>query len=248
MQNPTEKVKIIGDIEKQGKQEEVMRILVVEDEEAIADALVHMLNKNKYIANACYDGEDGLDNALTGIYDLIILDIMLPKINGLDVLHTLRQQNIKCPVILLTAKDEVSDKVKGLDYGADDYVTKPFAIDELMARIRCLQRRNGIVSNDNTIHFDDISLNLQTYELSCEGESMHLGLKEFSIMEVFMSNANKVISKEKLIEKIWGYESDAEYNNVEVYISFLRKKLSHIHSSASIKTIRGVGYRLEESK
>ena len=225
-----------------------MRILVVEDEEAIADALVHILNKNKYIANACYDGEEGLDNALTGIYDLIILDIMLPKMNGLDVLANLRKQGISCPVILLTAKDEVSDKVKGLDYGADDYVTKPFAMDELLARIRSLQRRNGIVSNDNTLSFGDITLNLQTYELACKESSMHLGLKEFSIMEVFMSNPNNVISKEKLIEKIWGYESDAEYNNVEVYISFLRKKLGHIGSEAVIKTIRGVGYRLEDPK
>lgn len=225
-----------------------MKILVVEDEEAIADALVHILTKNKYIANACYDGESGLDNALTGIYDLIILDIMLPKINGLEILHSIRKENISCPVILLTAKDDVSDKVKGLDYGADDYVTKPFAIDELLARIRCLQRRNGIVTNDNLINFSDISLNLQTFELSCKINSLHLGLKEFSIMEVFISNPNKVISKEKLLEKVWGYESDAEYNNVEVYISFLRKKLSHIDSNVVIKTVRGVGYRLEDSK
>ncbi len=224
-----------------------MRILVVEDEEAIADALVHILTKNKYIANACYDGESGLDNALTGIYDLIILDIMLPKMNGLDVLNNIRKENINCHVILLTAKDEISDKVKGLDYGADDYITKPFAVDELLARIRCLQRRNGNVTNDNTIKFSDISLNLQTYELISTDNSLHLGLKEFSIMEVFISNANKVISKEKLLEKVWGYESDAEYNNVEVYISFLRKKLSHIGSKTVIKTIRGVGYRLEES-
>lgn len=224
-----------------------MRILVVEDEEAIADALVHMLTKNKYIANACYDGESGLDNALTGIYDLIILDIMLPKMNGLDVLNNIRKENINCPVILLTAKDEIGDKVKGLDHGADDYITKPFSVDELLARIRCLQRRNGNVINDNIIKFSDVSLNLQTYEISCMENSLHLGLKEFSIMEVFISNANKVISKEKLLEKVWGYESDAEYNNVEVYISFLRKKLNHIGSKAIIKTIRGVGYRLEES-
>lgn len=223
-----------------------MRILVVEDEEAIADALVHILTKNKYIANACYDGESGLDNALTGIYDLIILDIMLPKMNGLDVLSNLRKENISCPVILLTAKDEIGDKVKGLDHGADDYITKPFSVDELLARIRCLQRRNGNVINDNVIKFSDISLNLQTYELSGTENSLRLGLKEFSIMEVFISNANKVISKEKLLEKVWGYESDAEYNNVEVYISFLRKKLNHIGSNTAIKTIRGVGYRLEE--
>ena len=189
-----------------------MKILVIEDEEAIADALIHMLIKNKYLADACYDGESGLDNALTGIYDLIILD-----------------------------------KVTGLDYGADDYITKPFAIDELLARIRSIQRRmNNNITNENIIKFSDISLDLQTYTLSCNSDSLHLGLKEFCIMEVFINNPNKVISKELLIEKIWGYESDAEYNNVEVYISFLRKKLNHIHSNSFIKTIRGVGYRLED--
>lgn len=223
-----------------------MRILVVEDEEAIADALIHILEKNKYLADACYDGESGLDNALTDIYDLIILDIMLPKMNGLDVLKNLRSQNINCPVILLTAKDEISDKVKGLDHGADDYITKPFNVEELLARIRCLQRRSNNISNENVISFSDISLNLQTYELICNLASIHLGLKEFSIMEVFISNPNKVISKEILLEKVWGYETDAEYNNVEVYISFLRKKLKHIKSNSCIKTIRGVGYRLED--
>ncbi|MGN0620981.1 MAG: response regulator transcription factor [Porcipelethomonas sp.] len=225
-----------------------MRILIVEDEEAIADAIVHILTKNKYIADACYDGECGLDNALSGIYDLIILDIMLPKINGLDILRKIRENNISCPVMLLTAKDEISDKVKGLDYGADDYLTKPFAMDELLARIRCLCRRRTNVNTENCIVFSDIKLNLQTYELSGINGSFTLGLKEFSIMEQFISNPNKVISKESLIEKIWGYDSDAEYNNVEVYISFLRKKLNHINSGSSIKTVRGVGYRLEETK
>ena len=147
----------------------------------------------------------------------------------------------------MTAKDEISDKVTGLDYGADDYITKPFAIDELLARIRSIQRRmNNNITNENIIKFSDISLDLQTYTLSCNSDSLHLGLKEFCIMEVFINNPNKVISKELLIEKIWGYESDAEYNNVEVYISFLRKKLNHIHSNSFIKTIRGVGYRLED--
>ncbi len=225
-----------------------MRILIVEDEEAIADALVHILTKNKYIADACYDGESGLDNALSGVYDIIILDIMLPKINGLDILRRIRENQIACPVLLLTAKDEISDKVKGLDYGADDYLTKPFAMDELLARIRCLCRRRTNVSTENTIVFSDMKLDLQSYELSGKNGSFTLGLKEFSIMEQFMSNPNRVISKEKLIEKIWGFDSDAEYNNVEVYISFLRKKLSHINSGSVIKTVRGVGYRLEETK
>lgn len=224
-----------------------MRILVVEDEEAIAEALAHILTKNKYLVDTCYDGESGYDNAMTGIYDLIILDIMLPGMNGLDILRSIRKNGISCPVLLLTAKDEISDKVKGLDSGADDYLTKPFAMEELLARIRSLSRRTDHAINDNTLSFSDITLNLQTYELSCVGNSLALGLKEFSIMEYLLNNPNKVISKEKMIEKIWGYDSDAEYNNVEVYISFLRKKLRHIHSVTSIKTVRGVGYRLEES-
>lgn len=224
-----------------------MRILVVEDEEAIAEALAHILTKNKYLVDTCYDGESGYDNAISGIYDIILLDIMLPGMNGLEILREIRKNGIKCPVMMLTAKDEISDKVKGLDSGADDYLTKPFAMEELLARVRSLSRRTENVMSDNTVRFSDVSLNLQTYELACQGNSLNLGLKEFSIMEYLLNNPNKVISKEMMIEKIWGYDSDAEYNNVEVYISFLRKKLRHIHSAAQIKTVRGVGYRLEES-
>lgn len=222
-----------------------MRILIVEDEVALAEALVQIFSKNKYISDACYDGISGLDNALTGIYDVIILDIMLPKMNGLDVLQQIRLNKISTPIILLTAKDEISDKVKGLDYGADDYLTKPFATDELLARIRTVIRRNSNIICDNILSYADISLNLSTYELICQQNTVKLGLKEYSIMEMFLKNKGMVISKESLIEKIWGYESDAEYNNVEVYISFIRKKLIHIHSNVSIKTVRGVGYRLQ---
>lgn len=224
-----------------------MRILVVEDQEAIADALAHILIKNKYLVDTCYEGVSGFDNAISGIYDIIILDIMLPGMNGLEILRGIRQNKIMCPVLMLTAKDEISDKVTGLDLGADDYMTKPFAMEEFLARIRSLSRRIDSSIADNSLAFSDISLNLQTYELSCQGKSLNLGLKEFSIMEYLLNNPNKVISKEMLIEKIWGYDSDAEYNNVEVYISFLRKKLRHINSATSIKTVRGVGYRLEES-
>jgi DNA-binding response OmpR family regulator len=222
-----------------------MRILIVEDEVRLAEALVQIFMKEKYSADACYDGVSGLDNALTGIYDVIVLDIMLPKMNGLEVLRTLRANKIKTPVILLTAKDEVSDKVTGLDIGADDYLTKPFYTEELLARIRSLGRRNSDVICDNILSFDDISLNISTYELMCGEKSVKLGLKEFNIMELLIKNGARILSKETLIEKIWGYESDAEYNNVEVYISFLRKKLSHIKSKVIIKTVRGVGYCLE---
>ena len=222
-----------------------MRILIVEDEVRLAEALVQIFMKEKYSADACYDGVSGLDNALTGIYDVIVLDIMLPKMNGLEVLRTLWANKIKTPVILLTAKDEVSDKVTGLDIGADDYLTKPFYTEELLARIRSLGRRNSDVICDNILSFDDISLNISTYELMCGEKSVKLGLKEFNIMELLIKNGARILSKESLIEKIWGYESDAEYNNVEVYISFLRQKLSHIKSKVIIKTVRGVGYCLE---
>jgi|APHig6443717817_1056837.scaffolds.fasta_scaffold07044_4 DNA-binding response OmpR family regulator len=222
-----------------------MRILVIEDEVGLADALVHILNQNKYQADACYDGISGLDNALSNIYDLIILDVMLPKMNGFEILKNIRFNKLNVPVILLTAKDEVSYKITGLDIGADDYLTKPFNTDELLARIRSIFRRNSNINFENTISYNDVSLNLMNYELSSNNKSLKLGLKEFCIMEMLIKNSNIIISKEKLIEKVWGYESNAEYNNVEVYISFLRKKLSHIDSKVIIKTIRGVGYSLE---
>lgn len=221
-----------------------MNLLVIEDEVRLAEALVQILQKNKYTALAAHDGITGLDHALTGIYDVIILDIMLPKLNGLEVLRQLREQKIQTPVILLTAKDEISDRVKGLDHGADDYLTKPFATDELLARIRALSRRRGELICDDTLSFEDITLNLSTYELGCGGKSIRLGLKEFRILEFLIRHGQHIVSKEELLEKIWGFDSDAEYNHVEVYISFLRKKLSHIHSQVSIQTVRGVGYRL----
>lgn len=206
------------------------------------------MQKNKYLTDACHDGVSGLDSAMTGIYDVIILDINLPKMNGFDVLRALRINKISTPVLLLTAKDEISDKVTGLDIGADDYMTKPFNTEELLARIRSLGRRSQSTVCENVLSFSDITLNLSTYELSCGDSSLKLGLKEFCIMELFCRNGNAVISKEQLIEKIWGYDSNAEYNNVEVYISFIRKKLLHIHSEVTVKTVRGVGYCLSAGK
>ncbi len=223
-----------------------MRVLIVEDEIKLADALIQILEKNKISADACYDGADGLDNALTGIYDVIVLDIMLPKMNGIDVLRNIRKEGLTTPILLFTAKDDVADKVRGLDSGADDYLTKPFATEELLARIRALGRRStaGLVSDDR-LEYGDIVLDLSAYELSSGKNSVKLGLKEFSIMELLMKNTGRVLTKENLIIKVWGYESDAEYNNVEVYISFLRKKLSFLKSKTIIKTIRGVGYIME---
>ena len=214
-----------------------MRLLLVEDEIQLSEALNQILSKNKYIVDAVYNGEDGLDYGLTEIYDVIILDIMLPKLNGLEVLRKLRKKNIKTPVILLTAKGEIEDKVKGLDCGADDYLPKPFA----------LTRRQGEIINDNTLEVGDIKLNISSYELEGPCNSIKLSLKEFEIIRCFMQRPKTIVTKDELISKIWGYDSDAEYNNIEVYISFLRKKLSYVDSSTSIITVRGVGYKLEEN-
>jgi len=222
-----------------------LRILIVEDEQRLAEALAQILSKNKYTADISTDGESGLDNALSGIYDAIILDVMLPKVSGFDILRTLRAERITTPVMLLTAKDEIADKVTGLDLGADDYLTKPFSTEELLARLRALIRRKSDAVCENTLFFSDLSLNLDTFELLCKDRSVKLGLKEFDIMKLLLSYGSRIISKEMLIEKVWGYDSEAEYNNVEVYISFLRKKLAHIKSNVCIKTVRGVGYSLE---
>ena len=224
-----------------------MRIMIAEDEEKLADALVQIFAKNKITADAFGNGIDALDNALTGIYDVIVLDIMMPGMNGIEVLRKIRAEGMDTPVLMFTAKDEISDKVKGLDSGADDYLTKPFATEELLARVRALGRRSSAaIVNSDVITCGELSLDTAAYELSCGKNSLKLGLKEFSIMELLMKNSGRVLSKETLITKIWGYDSDAEYNNVEVYISFLRKKLDFIKSKAAIKTVRGVGYTLEE--
>lgn len=224
-----------------------MRIMIAEDEEKLADALVQIFAKNKITADAFGNGIDALDNAMTGIYDVIVLDIMMPGMNGIEVLRKIRAEGMDTPVLMFTAKDEISDKVKGLDSGADDYLTKPFATEELLARVRALGRRSSAaIVNSDVITCGDLSLDTAAYELSCGKNSLKLGLKEFSIMELLMKNSGRVLSKETLITKIWGYDSDAEYNNVEVYISFLRKKLDFIKSNAAIKTVRGVGYTLDE--
>ncbi len=223
-----------------------MKLLLVEDEKYLSEALTQLLIKNQYAVDAVLDGESGLDCALTGIYDLIVLDIMLPKINGLEILKELRAGGISTPVIMLTARGETSDKVQGLDGGADDYLTKPFASEELLARIRALVRRKGEIIADNVLTFSDFCLNLGTYELEGDSGSVRLTLKEYEILEYFMHRPNRAVSKDDLIIKVWGYDSEAEYNNLEVYISFLRKKLLHVGTKASISTLRGIGYKLEE--
>lgn len=222
-----------------------MRILILEDELHLAEALAQILKKNNYSVDVSNDGEAGLDNALTGIYDLIILDIMLPKMDGISVLKNIRKEGLSTPVILLTAKGEITDKVTGLDSGADDYLPKPFATEELLARIRALSRRKGEVLQDNTLRFGDMELNPTALRLSRGDREVKLIMKESELLELLMIRKSSVTSKEMIIEKIWGYDSEAEYNHVEVYISFLRKKLAFLESEVSINTIRGIGYVLE---
>lgn len=222
-----------------------MKVLIVEDEVRLADTIGQILSEQKYFVDIVHDGEDGLDFALSGIYDVIILDVMLPKRNGFDVVKTLRQKSIATPVLLLTAKDKVEDKITGLDNGADDYLTKPFITEELLARLRALTRRQGEVILDKRI-YSDIILNLSTYMLECGAKSIHLGLKEFEVLRLLMAYPGNVVLKEDLISKVWGDNSDAEDNNVEVYISFLRKKLLYLGSKVNIATIRKRGYFLEE--
>lgn len=223
-----------------------MKLLLVEDEVQLSEALTQILMKNKYSVDAVHDGDDGLNYGLTGLYDVIILDIMLPKLNGLQILKILRKKGISTPIILLTAKDSIEDKVAGLDLGADDYLPKPFSPEELLARLRALTRRKGEIINDNILEFGDIKLNLLNYDLECKNNSITLTLKEFEILNYFMQRPKIIVSKDDLITKLWGFDSDIDHNNIEVYISFLRKKLTHINSNVKISTIRRVGYKLEE--
>lgn len=225
-----------------------MRILIVEDEVRLASTLQDLLEMNSYTADVCHDGETGLDNALSGIYDVILLDVMLPKLDGFTVLRRLRGAGNSTPVLMLTARSEVSDKVEGLDCGADYYLTKPFEPRELLACIRALTRRQPELLNTDLLKYGDLSLDKSAFSLSCGDRSVRLSRREFDMMELLMRNRSQVITKETLLLKIWGYESDAEDNNVEVYISFLRKKLDHLRSRAKIKTIRMVGYCLAETE
>jgi len=225
-----------------------MRILLVEDEERLSQALVEIFKKNRIGIDPVYNGLDGLKSARSDVYDAIILDIMLPGMDGITILKTLRSEHVATPVLLLTAKDEVGDKVHGLDSGADDYMTKPFSTDELLARVRALTRRKGDMK-ENIITFGDLILNKKNCELAnLSGESLKLSLKEYQIVDLLFQSPHEVITKEVIIEKIWGTDSSAEYNNVEVYISFLRKKMEFLKVKTEIRTARGIGYSLEEGK
>lgn len=225
-----------------------MRILLVEDEERLSQALVEIFKENKFGIDAVYNGVDGLKSARTGIYDIVILDIMLPQLDGLAVLRTLREEKNAVPVLLLTAKEDVADKVEGLDSGADDYMTKPFSTEELLARVRALTRRKGDVRDDN-LSLGDLALNRKNCEIVSivTGQALKLALKEYQIIELLFRHPHEVITKEAIIERIWGDRSTAEYNNVEVYISFIRKKMEFLKVKTVIRTARGIGYSLEES-
>lgn len=223
-----------------------MKLLLVEDEKPLSDALCQILSKKRWDVAAAYDGEQGLDEALTGIYDIILLDIMLPKLDGLSLLRQLRAASISTPVLLLTAKGEVGDKVLGLDSGADDYLAKPFATEELLARIRAMTRRYGEILPDSTLRAGDLALDLSNYTLERGGQSVQLTNKEFEIMKQFFLRLHGIVNKEELLTKLWGFENAAAGNNLEVYISFLRKKMTYLGSHMRIACIRNVGYRLEE--
>ena len=224
-----------------------MRILIVEDDTRLNDALCQILTEQKYNVDAVYDGKAALEHGVNGFYDIIILDIMLPYINGFDVLTSLREQKVSSAILLLTAKDSVADKVHGLDLGADDYMTKPFSMDELLARVRMLSRRKNDTVSD-TLEFGDIILNISTSELSCKGtqKSVRLIFKEAKLLEMLLAKPSIIISKEEIIAKIWGSDSGASDNNVEAYISFLRRKLTFVGCKTEIVSIKKFGYKLEE--
>ena len=222
-----------------------MRILLAEDEKEMSNALVAILKHNNYSVDAVYDGADALDYGLMENYDVIILDIMMPKMNGIEVLEKLREHHIHTPILMLTAKSQIEDRICGLDKGADDYLSKPFAMGELLARIRAMSRRKSEFT-PNVLSFGNVSLNKESYELSGNKNSIRLGNKEFQMMEMLMTNPKRLISTEQFMERIWGYDAEAEINVVWVYISYLRKKLASLDANIRIKAVRGVGYTLEE--
>lgn len=222
-----------------------MRLLLAEDEKELSNALVAILKHNHYSVDAVYNGIDALDYGRTENYDGVILDIMMPGMDGIAVLQKLREQGITTPVLLLTAKSEVEDRILGLDAGADDYLPKPFAMGELLARLRAMTRRK-LDFAPNRLVFGGIRLDRANFELSSDHASFRLGNKEFQILEMLMSNPNRLISTEQFLERIWGYDAEAEINVVWVYISYLRKKLAALDAGVEIRATRGLGYTLEE--
>ncbi len=222
-----------------------MKILIIEDEYNLADAISSMLTSENYMVDIATDGENGLYEALTDIYDLILLDVMLPHKNGFEILKELKSENISAKVIMLTAKSSIDDKMNGFNNGADDYLTKPFHMDELLARVNIQLRKDDI--NNDILKYEDLELNIKKLILKNTTNNQEVSVigKEFQLIELLIRNKNIVLSKEQIFNKIWGYDSECEINTLEAYISFLRKKLKLINSKVSIKVIRNMGYKLE---
>ena len=221
-----------------------MNILLVEDEISLSNAVKKILEQQGYIVDAVYDGQSAVDYATGMDYGLIILDVMLPKIDGFEVLHILRRDGINAPILMLTARSTGPDKVAGLNSGADDYMTKPFDTEELLARVGALTRRTGEVIVE-TVSYEDLTLGIKSAILSCGGQSVQLSRKEFEVLKIFMYNPSMTVTKDMLISNVWGVESEATDNNVEVYISFIRKKLKYLKSRVTIRNLQKIGYRLE---
>lgn len=222
------------------------RILLVEDDKRLSSALCEILRNNGYTVDALDNGREGLEYGSSELYDVIILDVMLPGLDGFQIVAELRRQHISTPILILTAKDSIPEKIKGYDNGADDYMTKPFSPAELLAHLRALTRRKGEVIFE-TLTFADLSLNLESNDLTCNDNTLHLRMKEFLILEILMENAGHIISKETLLDRVWGVDSITDANNVEAHISFLRKKLRFLNSCAQIETVPKLGYRLSEA-
>ena len=221
-----------------------MNVLIIEDDRRLADALVRLMQRQKYIAEAVYNGQDGLEYARLNPYNVVVLDVGLPDLSGLEIARTLRREKNATPILMLSARSTVADRVKGLDSGADDYMTKPFAEEELLARVRALSRRLGTVVLE-TMEYGDLTLALDTHILYRGEQSVQLNRKEFEVLYLLMANSRIVVAKERMITRVWGYDSNAEANNVEVYLSFLRKKLRYLQSDVRIVSLRRVGYKLE---
>ena len=226
-----------------------MRVLIIEDEFNLADVISDSLKKNKYQVDIRCDGEEGYFDALTGIYDLIILDVMLPHMNGFDILKKLRDENIESKIIMLTAKSELSDKLNGFEKGANDYLAKPFHIEELLARVNAQLKNQVNASKKDLLEYGDLSLDINKSLVTCKinTESIELVCKEFQLLEYFIKNPEQILSREQIYDKVWGMENEIESNNLEAYLSFIRKKLKAIDSKVNIKSCRGLGYKMEVS-
>lgn len=222
-----------------------MKILIIEDEYSLADAIAETLKKGNFTVEIETDGEEGENKALTNVYDLILLDVMLPNKNGFEILKELRKEKNQTPIIMLTAKSEIYDKLNGLENGADDYITKPFHMKELVARVKVVLKRKVDIENTDILEYEDLKLDIRTGKMKSQNNEIAINGKELDLLEMLLLNKKQIVNRELLANKIWGYNSEAEYNNVEVYVSFLRKKLKLIKSKVKIKAVRGIGYKME---